>query len=141
MINCYKLIRILNLMVNNNFIIHYLVFITFIVSISAQLNVPLYQADFYLVISLFYIQPSGVKKNIIPINSTLFTKINNGSNQYYKISVKLQILNQNGTYIDNPYKSGNIMVKYWKNNINTPASSVLSYSYVIKSILFSKQYH
>lgn len=67
---------------------------------------------------------------MIPINSTLFTKTNNGSNQYYKISVKLQILNQSGTYIDSPYKSGNIMVKYWKNNINTPASSVLSYPYV-----------
>jgi hypothetical protein len=52
---------------------------------------------------------------MIPINNSLLLKSNNGTLQYLKVNVKIQVRAANGTYIDSPYETGNIMVKYWKN--------------------------
>jgi hypothetical protein len=59
---------------------------------------------------------------MIPINNSLLFKSNNGSLQDLKVTAKIQLRAANGTYIDSPFETGNIMVKYWKNQLNTPAT-------------------
>ena len=59
---------------------------------------------------------------MIPINNSLLLKNNNETIQFLKVTVKIQVRAANGTYIDSPFESGNIMVKYWKNMGNTPAT-------------------
>lgn len=67
---------------------------------------------------------------MIPIKKSQMSSFNPNSTNYLKVKVKVQLPDENGTYIDAPFKTGNILVKYWKNQQNTPATSILTHSYV-----------